>query len=108
MSSAADKGNGSVLPVRLAVRPRLIICDESVSALDIKIQAQILELLTSLQKQQQLTYLFITHDLNVVKSISNRLMVMEKGRIVEEGFTVDIMNHPREAYTQKLLAAVPH
>lgn len=92
----------------LAVQPKLIICDESVSALDIKIQAQILELLTSLQKEQQLTYLFITHDLNVVKSISTRLMVMEKGRIVEEGLTENIMSHPREAYTKKLLAAVPH
>ena len=92
----------------LAVRPKLIICDESVSALDIKIQAQILELLTSLQKQQQLTYLFITHDLNVVKSISNRIMVMEKGKIVEEGFTDAVMKNPQEAYTQRLLAAVPH
>ncbi len=92
----------------LAVQPKLVICDESVSALDIRIQAQILELLTSLQEQQQLTYLFITHDLNVVKSISNRLMVMEKGRIVETGPTAEVMLHPREDYTRKLLAAVPH
>lgn len=92
----------------LAVQPKLIICDESVSALDVKIQAHILELLTALQKQQQLTYLFITHDLHVVSSISNRLMVMQKGRIVEAGPTATVIQHPREAYTQRLLAAVPH
>lgn len=91
----------------LAVQPKLVICDESVSALDIRIQEQILELLAALQQQRQLTYLFITHDLTVVRRISNRIMVMEKGRIVEEGATENIMNHPREAYTQRLLSAVP-
>ena len=91
----------------LAVQPRLVICDESVSALDVKIQEQILELLISLQQQKQLTYLFITHDLTVVRRISNRIMVMEKGKIVEQGPTAAIMNHPAKAYTQKLLAAVP-
>lgn len=90
-----------------AVEPRLVICDESVSALDVKIQEQILDLLMSLQQQKQLTYLFITHDLTVVRRISNRIMVMEKGKIVEQGPTASIMNHPAKAYTQKLLAAVP-
>jgi peptide/nickel transport system ATP-binding protein len=91
----------------LAVGPRLVICDESVSALDVKIQEQILELLISLQQQKQLTYLFITHDLAVVRRVSNRILVMEKGKIVEQGPTARVMNHPTQAYTQKLLAAVP-
>jgi len=91
----------------LAVDPELIICDESVSALDVKIQAQILDLLSFLQQQFQLTYLFITHDLHVVKRISDRVMVMERGRIVEQGPTGQIMSHPAEAYTRKLLQAVP-
>lgn len=91
----------------LSLRPRLVICDESVSALDVHIQARILELLADLQKEKQLTYLFITHDLQVVRAISNRVMVMEKGRIVEQGNTEEIMNYPRQAYTQKLLASIP-
>jgi peptide/nickel transport system ATP-binding protein len=91
----------------LAVNPRLIICDESVSALDVKIQAQILRLLKTLQAESQLTYLFITHDLNVVRSVSDRIMVMEQGRIVESGNTERIMLHPQEDYTKRLLAAVP-
>lgn len=91
----------------LAVQPKLIICDESVAALDVHIQEQILELLAKLQQEKELTYLFITHDLNVVKRISNRIMVMEKGIIVEEGNTTEIMEHPKMAYTKKLLDAVP-
>ena len=91
----------------LAVDPKLVICDESVSALDVKIQRQILDLLIGLQKEKDLTYLFITHDLNVVRSISDRILVMAKGHIVEQGFTEKIMNFPREEYTKRLLAAVP-
>jgi len=91
----------------LAVQPKLIICDESVAALDVNIQEQILELLAALQKEKGLTYLFITHDLNVVKRISNRIMVMEKGVIVEAGETEQIMSEPEKAYTKKLLRAVP-
>ncbi|WP_118974033.1 ABC transporter ATP-binding protein [Taibaiella koreensis] len=91
----------------LAVQPRLIICDESVSALDVTIQEQILELLATLQQQMQLTYLFITHDLTVVKRISNRIIVMEKGKIVEQGATQQVLEHPVQAYTQRLLAAIP-
>ncbi|KAA5533643.1 ABC transporter ATP-binding protein [Taibaiella lutea] len=90
----------------LAVQPKLIICDESVAALDVHIQEQILELLVKLQKEKELTYLFITHDLNVVKRISNRIMVMQKGIIVEEGNTEEILEHPKMAYTRKLLDAV--
>ncbi|WP_118949553.1 ABC transporter ATP-binding protein [Taibaiella helva] len=91
----------------LAVQPRLIICDESVSALDVTIQEQILELLASLQQQMALTYLFITHDLTVVKRISNRVIVMEKGKIVEQGATQKILEHPAQPYTRRLLDAVP-
>lgn len=91
----------------LALQPELVICDESVSALDVKIQAQILELLQNLQKEKNLTYLFITHDLNVIQAISNRVLVMEKGEIVEQGITEEIMIHPQKEYTKKLLAAIP-
>lgn len=91
----------------LAVQPKLIICDESVSALDIKIQGQILALLSTLQQEKQLTYLFITHDLHVVKRISNRVMVMEKGKIVEQGATEQVMTFPQQDYTKRLLSAVP-
>lgn len=91
----------------LAVNPKLIICDESVSALDIKIQAQILRLLKTLQEEKKLTYLFITHDLNVVRSVSDRIMVMKKGKIVEQGDTEAVMLRPQQEYTKQLLEAVP-
>jgi ABC-type oligopeptide transport system ATPase subunit len=91
----------------LAVAPELIICDESVSALDVKVQAQILQLLEDLQKEHHLTYLFITHDLHIVRHISDRIMVMQRGKIVEQGDTLQIMEQPQQAYTQALLAAAP-
>lgn len=91
----------------LAVEPKLIICDESVAALDVHIQEQILELLAKLQQEKNLTYLFITHDLNVVKRISNRIMIMEKGNIVESGSTDIVMTYPQQAYTRKLISAMP-
>lgn len=91
----------------LALQPQLVICDESVSALDVKIQAQILELLRELQQQKQLTYLFITHDLHVVRAISDRVLVMQKGIIVEQGDTEEIMSRPKNDYTKRLLAAIP-
>ncbi len=91
----------------LAVQPKLIICDESVAALDVHIQEQILELLVNLQQEKKLTYLFVTHDLNVVRRVSNRIMVMEKGNIVEQGETESIMMYPQQAYTKKLLSARP-
>lgn len=92
----------------LALQPKLVICDESVSALDVKIQAQILKLLRALQEQKQLTYLFITHDLHVVRAISDRILVMRKGSIVEQGDTEDIMSRPQNEYTKRLLAAIPN
>ena len=90
----------------LAVEPRLIICDESVSALDISIQAQILNLLNDLKRELHLTYIFISHDLNVVKYMADRLIVMKEGRIVEMGDPDEIYINPKSEYTKVLLEAL--
>ena len=87
-------------------RPRFIIADEPVSALDVTIQAQILDLLWDLRRDLDLSYLFISHDLNVVYSICDRVMVMEKGRIIEQGSVDEVYDHPKEDYTKRLLSAV--
>jgi len=91
----------------LALNPTLIICDEPVSALDISIQAQILNLLKDLQKEFGLAYLFIAHDLAVVRTMSDRIAVMNRGRIVEEGLAEEVYTNPKDPYSQALLAAVP-
>ena len=91
----------------LALNPRLIICDEPVSALDVSIQAQILNLLKDLQREFNLTYLFIAHDLAVVRAMSDDIAVMNKGKIVELGAADEIYRNPRNEYTKALLAAVP-
>jgi len=96
-----------VIARALALQPKFIICDESVSALDVSVQAQVLNLLRELQQELNLTYIFISHDLAVIKHISDRIMVMNKGRIVETGYPDDIFSDPKEIYTKKLLAAIP-
>ena len=91
----------------LALSPRLIVCDEPVSALDVSIQAQIINLLKDLQVEFGLAYLFIAHDLAVVRSVSDRIAVMHHGRIVETGLAKDVYERPKDAYTKALLASVP-
>jgi len=91
----------------LALNPQLIVCDEPVSALDVSIQAQILNLLKNLQQEFFLSYLFIAHDLAVVKGMSDRIAVMNLGKIVEVGLADEVYTRPKEAYTKALLAAVP-
>lgn len=87
----------------LITRPGLVIADEPVSALDVTMQAQIMELMRGLQEELQLAYLFISHDINVIYKMSDRIMVMKEGRMIEEGDTEEIFCHPKEAYTRQLL-----
>jgi oligopeptide transport system ATP-binding protein len=91
----------------LALNPKLIVCDEPVSALDVSIQAQILNLLKDLQDEFGLTYLFIAHDLAVVRSMSDRIAVMNRGQLVELGPAEEVYTKPQQEYTKALLAAVP-
>ncbi len=91
----------------LTMKPDILICDESVSALDVSVQAQVLNLLQDLQDEFKLSYIFISHDLAVVKYIADEIMVMSEGRIVEIANSDEIYRHPREAYTQRLLASIP-
>ncbi|WP_088239845.1 ABC transporter ATP-binding protein [Calothrix rhizosoleniae] len=91
----------------LALNPKFIICDESVSALDVSVQAQVLNLLKELQSEFGLTYIFISHDLSVVKFMSDRILVMNRGEIVEQGVAEEIYRQPQQEYTQKLISSIP-
>jgi peptide/nickel transport system ATP-binding protein len=91
----------------LALNPKFIICDESVSALDVSVQAQVLNLLIRLREEFKFTYIFISHDLSVVKFMSDRMVVMNKGKIEEMGIADEIYNNPQMEYTKKLINAIP-
>jgi oligopeptide transport system ATP-binding protein len=91
----------------ISLKPKLIVCDEPVSALDVSIQAQIINMMKHIQREYKLTYIFISHDLKVVKHISDRVMVMYLGRIVEMGSKDDLFDNPRHPYTKALISAIP-
>ncbi|HTD40601.1 MAG TPA: ABC transporter ATP-binding protein [Mucilaginibacter sp.] len=96
-----------VIARALALKPKFIICDESVSSLDVSVQAQVLNLIRELQQEFNLTYIFISHDLSVIKHISDRIMVMNKGEIIETGDPDGIYYRPKEEYTKKLISSIP-
>jgi peptide/nickel transport system ATP-binding protein len=91
----------------LAANPRILVCDEAVSALDVSVQAQILNLLTSLRDEQGIGYLFVTHDLSIVRQVTDFIYVMCRGRVVESGMTDDVLNAPQDPYTIKLMESMP-
>ncbi|MFZ3397923.1 ABC transporter ATP-binding protein [Vibrio harveyi] len=91
----------------IALKPKLLICDESVSALDVSVQAQILNLLLNIQKEMNLSIIFISHDLSVVKHISDHVAVMKKGKVVEMGTAKEVYSSPKNEYTKELLSAIP-
>lgn len=91
----------------IAAKPDLLVCDEAVSALDLSVRAQTLELLSALRRRLGLSMLFITHDLGVVRHVADRVVVLNRGRIVEEGDCSSVLAHPRDAYTRRLVDSVP-
>ena len=97
----------AIIMLNLMLSPKCIICDESVSALDVSVQAQVLNLLNKLKREMGITYLFITHDLSVANYMSDRIFVMNQGRIIESGTPEQIFNQPQNDYTRDLIAAIP-
>lgn len=91
----------------IALKPELLICDEAVSALDLTIRAQVLDLLAELKKKLSLSIIFITHDIGVVQHVADRIIVMDKGKIVEQGAASQVLSQPKEEYTKFLMASVP-
>ena len=91
----------------IALKPKLIIADEPVSALDVSVQAQVLNFMQDIQKELGLTYLFISHDLGIIKHMCDEIGIMYRGRYVEQGTTEDIFNNPQHIYTKRLVAAIP-
>jgi peptide/nickel transport system ATP-binding protein len=91
----------------LSLKPKLLIADEPTSALDVSVQARVLELFQELQEEMGFACLFVTHDLAVIDALADRIAVMRRGEIVEQGTREQILRHPKQAYTQRLLAAVP-
>ena len=91
----------------LILDPKIVVCDEPVSALDVSIQSQIINLLKELQRKRGLTYLFVAHDMSVIRYISDRVGVMYLGHLVEEGDTDEVFDHPQHPYTRTLMSAVP-
>jgi len=91
----------------LTLRPRLLVCDEPVAALDVSVQAQVLNLMGELRRELGLTYVFISHDLSLVEVVADRVLVMRRGEIVEEGTIDDVYGDPKHPYTQELIAAIP-
>jgi ABC-type oligopeptide transport system, ATPase component len=96
-----------VIARALSLNPSFVVCDESVSALDVSIQAQVLNMLNDLKKEFGFTIIFISHDLSVVRYISDRIMVMNKGKIEESGSADDVYFNPQKEYTKKLIASIP-
>lgn len=91
----------------IAINPKIIVCDEAVSALDVSVQKKIIQLLKSIQDEMEITYIFITHDMGVIKEMCDRIAVMQNGNIVELNDAESIIEHPQAPYTQKLISEVP-